>query len=319
MKFEANKRYEVKIEYYENGGDAVAIFGYVPKAGESSLITEAVNAAKDAEVALVFVQDAQTEGRDHDIILPFNQDELIKAVAEVNPNTVVVLNTGGPILMNEWISDVKAVLQAWYGGQEMGNAVTNLLTGKTNPSGRLPATFPYKKEDIPAFYYVNNPEEAYPGVNGAVKYAEGEYVGYRHYDAKNIEPLYPFGYGLTYTTFSYSEFKVDVDGSGNGKASIVVQNTGSKEGKEVVQLYKVSPGRDYKELISFKKTTLKPGQAKRITFYITPTLLADYDNNLDYTLQSGTYELSVGSNVADIKFNQSFNVNNSLTLWKHFE
>ena len=319
MKCEANKRYEVRIEYYENGGGAVATFGYVPESDESNLITEAINAAKAADVVLVFVQDSQAEGRDNEIVLPFNQDELIKAVTKVNPNTVVVLNTGGPILMNEWINDVKVVLQAWYGGQEMGNAVTNILIGNVNPSGRLPATFPYKKEDIPAFYYVNNPEEGYPGVNGEVRYKEGEYVGYRHYDSKNINPLYPFGYGLTYTTFNYSDFKVDVDGSGNGRASVVVQNTGTVEGKEVVQLYKASPGRDYKELISFKKTTLQPGQAKRITFYITPSLLADYDKSLDYTLQSGTYELSVGSNVADIKFNQSFNLKNSLTLWKHFE
>ncbi len=221
--------------------------------------------------------------------------------------------------MGNWIDDVKAVLEAWYGGQEMGNAVVNILTGKVNPSGRLPATFPYKKEDIPAFYYAANPEEGYPGVNGHVKYAEGEYVGYRHYDAKKIKPLFSFGYGLTYTTFKYSNFNVDVDGSGNGKATIIVQNTGTRMGKEVVQLYKTSPGSDYKELISFKKTTLEPGQAKRITFYITPFLLADYDKNLDYTMQAGSYELSIGSNVSDIEFNQSFRVDNSLTFHKHFE
>ena len=319
VNLESNKFYPLTIEYKHYGSTANVKFGWLMLDTVKNLLTEAENIAKDADIALVFVQDDQTEGRDHDIILPFNQEELIKAVAAVNPNTVVVLNTGGPILMGNWIDDVKAVLEAWYGGQEMGNAVVNILTGKVNPSGRLPATFPYKKEDIPAFYYAANPEEGYPGVNGHVKYAEGEYVGYRHYDAKNIKPLYPFGYGLTYTTFNYSGFKVNVDSGGNGRASVVVQNTGVVEGKEVVQIYKVSPGRDYKELISFKKTTLQPGQAKRITFYIMPSLLADYDKNLDYTLQSGTYELSVGPNVADIKFNQSFNVNNSLTLWKHFE
>jgi beta-glucosidase len=316
---DANRLYPLIIEYKHYGSTANVKLGWLMPDTIENLISEAVNAAKTADVALVFVQDDQTEGRDHGIVLPFNQDELIKAIAKVNLNTVVILNTGGPILMNDWINEVKGILEAWYGGQEMGNAVTNLLTGKVNPSGRLPATFPYKVEDIPVIYYANNPEEGYPGVDGHVKYTEGVYVGYRHYDAKNIKPLYPFGYGLTYTTFNYSDFKVNVDGSGNGRASVVVQNTGAVEGKEVVQLYKVSPGRDYKELISFKKTTLQPGQAKRITFYITPSLLADYDKNLDYTLQSGTYKLSVGPNVSDIKFNQSFNVDNSLTLWKHFE
>jgi beta-glucosidase len=319
MKFDSGRKYKVKIEYYENSGGAVAIFGSVKKVDESSLLSKAASIAKDADVALVFVQDDQTEGKDHDIVLPYNQNELINAVSNVNPNTVVILNTGGPILMNNWINNTKAVLEAWYGGQEMGNAVANILTGKVDPSGRLPATFPYRKEDIPAIYYVNNPEEGYPGIDGHVRYAEGVYVGYRHYDAKDINPLFPFGYGLTYTTFNYRDFEVSVDKAGQGKASIVVQNIGTREGKEVIQLYKVSPGRDYKELISFKKITLQPGKFEKVLFYITPNLLADYDKNLDYTIQSGIYELSVGSNVVDIKFRQSFTINNSLILEKHFK
>ena len=186
-------------------------------------------------------------------------------------------------------------------------------------NGNPAATFPFKKEDIPSFYYVNNPEEGYPGVDGQVKYAEGVYVGYRHYDARNINPLFPFGHGLTYTSFEYSDFEVNVDEKGSGTVSTVVHNAGEIKGKEVVQLYKVSPGRDYKELIGFNKTDFLPGQAKRITFSITPYILADYDKNLDYTVSGGRYDLLIGSSSRDIKFTKSFKVDETLVVEKHFK
>jgi beta-glucosidase len=190
----------------------------------------------------------------------------------------------------------------------MGSAITNILTGRVNPSGRLPVTFPTRVDDIPAFCYVSNPEEGYPGVDGHVKYAEGVYVGYRHYDARSIEPLFPFGYGLSYTTFECSDFRTNVNEAGYGNVSLVVRNSGGVEGKEVVQLYKKSPGRDYKELIGFEKVSLMPGEAKEVRFEITPELLADYDGDMNLVMSPGTYELMAGSSSRDIFFTPSFSI-----------
>ncbi len=301
VRLEGNRAYEIRIEYYDHTGGAVAKFGRTMTMDERiPLMDEAKRAARGANVVLLFVQDDQTEGRDHDLSLPYGQNELIKQIAEANPNTVVILNTGGPVLMGDWIDKVPAVLEAWYGGQEMGNAVTNILIGRVNPSGRLPVTFPAKVEDIPAFCYVSNPEEGYPGVNGRVKYAEGVYVGYRHYDARNIAPQFPFGYGLSYTTFECSDFRTSVNGTGYGSVSIAVRNSGGVEGKAVVQLYKRSPGMDYKELIGFEKVSLMPGETKELVFAITPELLADYDESLDLVMSPGTYDLVVGSSSRDV-------------------
>ena len=148
------------------------------------------------------VGDHETEGRDHPLMLGGNQDQLVEAVAAANPHTVVVLKTGAAVLM-PWVDKVPAILEAWYPGEEDGNAVAAVLFGDVNPSGKLPLTFPKQAGGFPA----NTPEQ-YPGVDGVVHYSEGIFVGYRHFDAQKIEPLFPFGYGLSYTTFGYKNLKI---------------------------------------------------------------------------------------------------------------
>src|SRR5204863_3274795 len=197
----------------------------------------AAAAAAKATVAIVMVEDSESEGHDRaNLSLTGNQDALVSAVAAANPRTVVVSKTGGPILM-PWVNQVPAILQAWYPGEEDGNAVADVLFGKFNPSGKLPITFPKKDSDQPA-----NTAAQYPGTSGTAHYSEGILVGYRHYDAKNIAPLFPFGFGLSYTTFRYANLKIT---NGSGAAVTVeadVTNTGTRTGAEIAELYVGSPG-----------------------------------------------------------------------------
>ena len=165
--------------------------------------------------------------------LPAGQDALIQAVTKANKNTVVVINSGGPVLMNRWLNQTPSVLMAWYLGQETGNAIAGILFGNVNPSGKLPVTFLRRWEDSPAY-------GTYPEDNGVAVYNEGIYVGYRYFDTKSIEPLFPFGHGLSYTTFEYSNLQVTPQKAAPGagiQVSLSVSNSGSRAGAEVVQLY----------------------------------------------------------------------------------
>src|SRR6266540_3025086 len=194
--------------------------------------TAAAAAARAATVAIVMVEDSESEGHDRtSLALSGNQDALVSAVVAANPRTVVVSKTGGPILM-PWVSRVPAILQAWYPGEEDGNAVADVLFGAFNPSGKLPVTFPRRESDVPA-----NTVEQFPGVDSTTTYSEGIFVGYRHYDARNIAPLFPFGHGLSYTSFSYSNLLVTPLADGTVTVELDVRNTGSRSGGEIVQLY----------------------------------------------------------------------------------
>jgi beta-glucosidase len=195
-------------------------------------IDAAVAAASRAQVAIVMVGDQDSEGRDQSLELPAAQNQLIAAVAKANPKTIVVLKSGSAILM-PWLNDVPAVLEAWYPGEEDGNAVADVLVGKVNPSGKLPLTFPRSVSDTLAA----NPDQ-YPGVGGTVHYSEGLDVGYRAYAAHSTKPLFPFGYGLSYTQFSFDGLKVSQQpGGANTIVSFRVTNTGKHAGAEVAQLY----------------------------------------------------------------------------------
>ena len=230
-------------------------FGATPTAEETTIqMAEAVAAARESEVAVIFAgyPDAyETEGGDRsDMELTGPQNELIRAVAAVNPNTVVVLNVGAPVTM-PWVDEVAAVVLAYYPGMENGNAIAKVLLGEVNPSGKLSVTYPKRLEDTPA--YVN-----YPGGKD-VRYGEGIFVGYRYYDAKGIEPLFPFGHGLSYAAFEYSDLRVpaSVKPGEPIQVSVRVKNTGDRAGKEVVQLYvrdmASSLPRPVKELKRFAK------------------------------------------------------------------
>ena len=274
------------------------------------MLERAVRLAADSDVAVVFAglgAEWESEGYDRPTMdLPPEQDELIAQVAAVNPNTVVVLNVGSPIRM-PWLDKVAAVLVAWYSGQESGNAVADVLFGQTSPSGKLPQTFPKRLEDNPA--YIN-----YPGENGKVFYGENIFVGYRYYEKKKVEPLFPFGHGLSYTSFAYDNLKVGApsyDVPENIRVMVDVTNTGNRAGQEVVQLYvrdaAARLSRPEKELKGFAKVSLQPGQMQTVEFVLNQRSLSYYDPaNCGWVAEAGMFEVLVGSSSADIRQTTQF-------------
>ena len=267
---------------------------------DGSDIDAAAAAAKRAQVAVVMVGDQDSEGRDQSLELPAAQNNLIAAVAKANPKTVVVVKSGSAILM-PWIADVPAVLEAWYPGEEDGNAVADVLLGKVNPSGKLPLSFPRSVEDTLA----SNAEQ-YPGVNGVAHYSEGLDVGYRAYAAHDIPPLFPFGFGLSYTQFAFSGLKVSRQpGSANATVSFEVQNTGKVAGAEVAQLYlgfpEITEGNEPPlELKGFQKVMLNPGEEKTVELKLDPHDFSYWSEKAhDWQVAKGEFEVMVGDSSAN--------------------
>ncbi|WP_037673585.1 glycoside hydrolase family 3 protein [Streptomyces globisporus] len=233
----------------------------------ASLIPAAVRAARAADAAVVFVNRIAGEAMDHEqLTLPADQNQLIAAVAAVNARTVVVLNTDGPVAM-PWLDDVEAVVQAWYGGRGMGTALAAVLFGDSDPSGRLPVTFPAGATQGPG-----STTATYPGKNAVVSYDEGTAIGYRSYDAKGQQPLFPFGHGLSYTAFAHGSLEATYDTVAKAVTlSVTVTNSGSRQGTDVVQIYATLPAAaaaEQRRLVAFRKLTLAPGAGRRITFTI---------------------------------------------------
>ncbi len=279
-------------------------------------VTQAVALAKSSDVAIVMVGDDETEGHDHSLALSGNQNELVEAVAAANSHTIVVLKTGSAVFM-PWLDKVPAILEAWYPGEEDGNAVAAVLFGEVNPSGKLPITFPQRLADLPA----NTPEQ-YPGVQGVEHYSEGVFVGYRHYDAKNIQPLFPFGYGLSYTTFAYKNlaisskhFPADLQSSKTLTVGLDVTNTGKRSGQEVVELYVGFPStpaipQPPAQLKGFAKITLKPGQTRPVRLQLEPHSFVCWDTRTrGWTIVPGTYRIVVGSSSRDLQLQDNLQVN----------
>jgi len=239
---------------------------------------------------------------------------LIERVAAANKNTVVMLNTGSPIAM-PWLEQVAAVAQAWFSGQECGNAIADVLFGDVNPSGKLTQTFPVRLEDNPA--YIN-----YPGENGKVVYGEGLFVGYRYYEKKKIAPLFPFGYGLSYTTFSYANLRLSANEIGPDdtlKVLVDVTNTGKRAGKEIVQVYvrdvESRLHRPDKELKAFAKVQLEPGERKTVQLALEREALAYYDDlEHAWVAEAGEFEVLVGASSQEIQGTATF----TLTEGSHF-
>ncbi|HEU4850761.1 MAG TPA: glycoside hydrolase family 3 C-terminal domain-containing protein [Telluria sp.] len=265
---------QVEATADSSGAPVQVRLAWVTPQMKQAAFDDAVDAARNAKTAVVFAWSRNRPS----FGLPGEQDRLIEAVAAVNPNTIVVLNTGQAVAM-PWLNKVRAVLQMWYTGDEGGWAAANLLTGRANPAGRLPITWPRRLADGPA----NNPahpEHSSRGVNGKTVYGEGIYVGYRWYDQKNIEPLFPFGFGLSYTTFQYSGLAVAKAADGGLDASVLVKNTGTRAGDEVVQVYLGAPrpapaGAAFarRALASFDRITLAPGEQRRVQLHIPPERL----------------------------------------------
>lgn len=252
------------------------------------------NAAKlgrDADVAIVFATQWAGEAFDVSLTLEDGQDKLIAAVAKANPRTVVVLETGGPVL-TPWRGQVAGILAAWYPGTQGGSAIANLLFGKVNPSGRLPATFPASIDQLPKPSTPNK---------GDTTYGEGATVGYKWYDAKGLTPAFPFGHGLSYTEFGYSGLSARAD-DGTVSASFTVRNTGKVKGKAVPQLYVAGAGWEApKRLGAFDKVELAPGEAKKLSLRVDPRLLATWDAaTSSWKITGGSYKVMLGTSAKDI-------------------
>jgi beta-glucosidase len=263
--------------------------------------------AQAADVAIVFGYYTAEEGRDiEDLALDGDGDALTSAVAAANPNTIVVLQTGGPVLM-PWLEEVQGVLEAWYGGVEMAGAISDVLFGDYNPSGKLPQTFPVSEDDLPT---AGNPLQ-YPGVDDEQWYSEGLEVGYRWFDAQDIEPLFPFGFGLSYTTFEYSQLVVTpkrVQSDEEIRVLFRVTNAGEVAGTEIAQVYLSLPdvpGEPPKRLVGWAKVPLEPGQHQIVTVRIDPTSsahpLSHWDTDAgSWTIAPGDYTFMVGSSSRDL-------------------
>ena len=283
------------------------------------LIDQAVEIAKTADVAVLYIAlptYIEVEGYDRESLdLTPQQIALIKAVAAVQPNTVVVLNNGAPVVMQDWIDDVAAVLEGWMMGQAGGAAISDVLFGKVNPSGKLAETFPLKLADTPA--YLN-----WPGGAGKVAYGEGLYIGYRYYDAKQMPVLFPFGYGLSFTTFEYSNVKVsskafkDIDGL---MISLDITNSGGLPGAEIVQVYvhdhESELARPEKELKGFVKVVLQPGETKTVSIPLDFRSFAYYHpKHRQWITESGDFDLLIGASSVDIRHIETVTLESTVLL-----
>jgi len=311
IKLEKDKAYDLKIEYVSGEKNPFALinFSYIPALGvEGDLVDRAVALAKSCEAVVIVAGLSDTyesEGYDRpDMSLPGGQAELIRKVAAINPETVVVVNAGAPVDMS-WADDVPAVILAHYPGQEGGHALADILFGDVNPSGKLTVTFPKRLEDNPAF--IN-----YPGWKD-VHYGEGIFVGYRYYDTKDVEPQFPFGHGLSYTTFAYrdlclpKEVKLDEP----IKVTVILENVGEMAGSEIVQLYVRDKEsrlmRPDKELKGFEKVHLAPGAVTEVTFDLPMRALSFYDPHQgEWVAEPGQFEVLVGASSRDIRLQGTF-------------
>ncbi|MDP1676774.1 MAG: glycoside hydrolase family 3 C-terminal domain-containing protein [Bacteroidota bacterium] len=297
---EAGTFYDITVEFYENGGDAVALLGWTEP--NETGVQAAVDLAAKCDIAVIFAGHSlhqESEGGDRKFItLPENQIELITEVAKVNAKTIVVLNAGAQVTLQPWINNVQALVWAFFPGQEGTQAITEVLTGAVNPSGKLPFTIAKQWEDYPAF-------GNFPGANGEVEYKEGILVGYRYFDTKKVMPEFPFGFGMSYTSFALSNIKVKSNGKDNYSVSVSVKNTGSAAGAEVVQLYvkdtKAKVLRPEKELKAFAKVNLNAGEEKSVTMKLNRSAFEYYDDvKNQWTKTKNGYQVLVGTSSGNI-------------------
>jgi beta-glucosidase len=309
-----------ELQAQTGGAELTYVEGYpADDSFRQDLIDQAVTTAQSADVALLYIAlptFKESEGYDRtDLDLTPQQVALIKAVSNVQPNTVVVLNNGAPVAMNEWIDGVAAVLEGWMMGQAGGIAIADVLFGKVNPSGKLAETFPLKLSDTPS--HLN-----WPGGAGVVRYGEGLFIGYRYYDAKEMPVLFPFGYGLSYTTFAYSNARVsaqtfkDVEGL---TVTVDVTNTGQFAGKEIVQVYvhdHVSGlVRPEKELKGFAKVDLQPGETKSVSISLDFRAFAYYHPEYkQWITEDGQFDILIASSAADIRESLTVTLESTLSL-----
>jgi beta-glucosidase len=314
-----DKFIDIVRDEFGEGTEFVYSAGYsLSNDDDLSLVEAAAAVAADADLALVMAGlplSYESEGIDRTHIdLPPSHNKLISAVAKVQPNTAVILTNGSAIAM-PWVDEVSAILETWLGGQAGAGAIADAVFGKVNPSGKLAETFPVRLEDSPA--YLN-----FPGEDGQVIYGERMFVGYRYYDKRNIEPLFPFGHGLSYTEFGYSDLKLsstNITDNDQLQVSLTVSNTGKVKGKEVIQLYvadtESSVQRPVKELKAFDKIELEPGESKDVSFTLNKRDFSYYSKLYSRWLaESGKFEILVGSSSRDIRLKGSLSLSNTEKL-----
>lgn len=320
MRLEAGRAYAIAVEYAARQGDNLQFSAFRLGIGlpmGDAEIAEAARVAAAAETAIVFVGrtgEWDTEGSDLDgIRLPGRQDELVSAVLAANPRTVVVLQTGGPVEM-PWMKDAPAILQAWYPGQECGNAIADVLMGDVEPGGRLPQTFPERWEDNPTR---SQDPEVYLGQNGKVRYEEGLNIGYRHYDRVGHVPMFPFGHGLGYTAFQMFGATVERVGEG-ARLRVSLRNTGTRAGATVVQVYvradDASVPRPLRALKGFAKVRAEAGQEVTATIDLPPRafMFCDVEAGL-WRREAGEFTLSLGFSATDIRATLSLSFDTGAT------
>ena len=301
LPLKAGVAYPIKVEFYKKMNRNKVRLEWRPP-GQVDPIDDAVEPAAECDAAIVFAGLSNFyEGGNNDretLSLPGAQDDLIRRIARANPNTIVVLLNGTPVTM-PWLDTVRAVIESFYPGQEGGHAIAQILFGEVNPSGKLPVTFPQRLQDNPS-------HGNFPGKNNEVFYKEGIYVGYRHYDTKNIKPLFPFGHGLSYTQFEYSQLFVSEPFIDHLNVQLTLKNIGDVFGKEVVQLYvsdiESSVDRPPQELKAFDKVELAPNESKKIHFVLDKDAFSYYDvEHKQWRLEPGEFEILIGSSSRDIR------------------
>lgn len=301
MNMEAGESYALRIEYDADTGSTFKAMRYGILGPDTEQgMTHALEIARDADAVILLMgtnDDWETEGNDREMLaLPGEQDLLIAEVCAANPKTIVVNNSGSPVSM-PWLDDVPAMIQTWFAGQEIGNALMDLITGKTNPSGKLPITFPRRMSDTPAY-------TSYPGEFGKVHYGEGLFVGYRWYDRRDVEPLLPFGFGLSYTTFEFADLSLTETSDGM-RMSCSVTNTGQRKGMETIQVYiePVAPSvaRPVRELKAFTKVELEPGASTTVEVLLDSQAFAHWDIHAKgWQVAPGEYRVHVGNSSRDL-------------------
>ena len=306
---EAGKSYKVRLEYFEDVGSAIVGMGVTRADAFVGVKTKALAAKAGAVIICVgFDSKTESEGADRPFQLPGGQDELIQQISSVNKNTIVVLTAGGNVDMTKWIAKVPVVMHTWYPGQEGGTALAQILFGDYSPSGKLPASFERRWEDNPVYHSYYPPKG-----ESRVQYSEGVFVGYRGYDRSKTKPLFPFGFGLSYTTFAYGNLSVTPK-NGNGDqvtVSFDVKNTGHREGAEVAELYVGDPHatvpRPVKELKGFAKVDLKPGESKRVALHLNLRSFSYYDvATEDWNAEPGPFTILIGSSSDKIQLQGTF-------------
>jgi beta-glucosidase len=312
LNLEAGKAYDVRIEFYQGGGDAGMRFGWRDPRDHTPepTIAEAVATARGADAVVLCVgntSDTEGEGTDvADFKMTGKQDELVRAILRANSNTVVVVWGGVPVLMKPWLPKAKAVVAALYPGQEGGTALAQILTGEINPSGKLPFSYIQKRSEAPEFAGYKD-----PGLK--VNYSEGVFVGYRYYDRNKIEPLFPFGYGLSYTTFKYDNLQIRKTGPAACEVVFDVKNTGPVAGAETAQLY-VGPRhppvpRPLRELKGFAKIQLASGETKTVALPLGERAFEFFDPKKNqWTLAPGTFDVFIGASSRDLRLSQAVKI-----------